>query len=161
MRTENYSRREFLKTFALISSAPLLVNVLAACSDPVAGAAYGPPPYTQVSVTGIYFLDAQSHTVKLADNQNVPAHTSFTIQFNTAMNMDSVLTAITFVDSGNTPVAFAALAQDERTMGLTPSADLAHNSTYTLSVNNNAVDASGNSRLLVDANATATFKTGV
>ncbi len=163
MNSENYSRREFLRTFAMMSSAPLLASILSGCGSSTTTnenkVMYGPSPVQPVLVVVMSFLDAQSSPVELSGSRNVPVHTSFIIQFNTAMDMNSVAAAISFVDSGSSPVVFTASPQSDWSIQVTPSSDLASNSDYTLSVNNNAM-SSGGSGLTVDAKSTATFKTG-
>jgi hypothetical protein len=159
MDKKGYSRRDFLKTFAALSTAPLLAASLQSCgSEAYPGALYGPGP-AGVTVGRMVFLDAQSNQVQLAGNQSVPVHTSFLIQFSGPMNAASVATAIVFTDSNNSPVAYGtSWDQYNVDVTITPSADLAHNTNYTLAVNDTATDSNG-SRLTVNANSTAAFKT--
>lgn len=171
MNSKDYSRRDFLRTFAALSAAPLLAGVLSGCGR--AGteqvnqvehgtvALYGPSP-TGVMVNGMVFLDAQSNQVQLSGNQAVPVHTSFVIQFGGLMNVASIAAAITFVDSSNNPVAFAASADQNAqysvNITVTPTADLLPNTNYTLSINDTATDSYGN-KLVINANASAPFRT--
>lgn len=167
MNKKEYSRRDFLRTFAALSSAPLLAGMLTGCgtSDATTAALYGPPqvaygPYPAgVTVNGMVFLDAQSSWVTLSGNQDVPVRTSFVIQFSSPMNVTSVAAAITFTDANNSSVAFgASWDQYDVKVTITPSADLAPNTNYSLSVNGTAVDGN-NTSLTVNANSTAAFKT--
>jgi Bacterial Ig-like domain len=168
MNKKDYSRRDFLRTFAALSSAPLLVSMLAGCgtSDATPGAVYGPVqavygPYPPgvVFVSIMVFLDAQSSWVTLSGNRNVPVHTSFVIHFSGPMNVASVAAAIAFTDANNSPVAFGtSWDQYDVNVTITPSADLAQSTDYILSVNDTAIDAN-NTRLTVNANSTAAFKT--
>lgn len=165
MNSKDYSRREFLWAFASLSTAPLLANMLSGCGgadnvEPIA--LYGPAPSPGVIVNGIVFLDAQSNQVNLSGSQTVPVHTSFIIQFSGPMNVASVATATTFVDSNNNPVAFTTSsdqnAQYSMSVTITPTVDLVHNTNYTLSIGNTATDAYGN-KLIVNASSSAAFKT--
>lgn len=168
MNKKDYSRRDFLRTFAALSSAPLLVNMLLGCgttSEPTSRAVYGPvqavygPSPVGVTVGRMVFLDAQSNQVTLAGNQSVPVHTSFVIQFSVPMNVTSVAAAITFTDANNSSVAFGtSWDQYDVNVTITPSADLALNTNYILSVNDTATDAN-NIRLTENANSSAAFKT--
>jgi len=159
MDKKDYSRRDFLKTFAVLSTAPLLAATLQSCGEAYPGALYGPGPVGLVIVSMMDYLDAQSNRVVLWGNQSVPVHTSFLIQFSGPMNAASVATAIVFTDSNNSPVAFGtSWDQYNVNVTITPSADLAHNTNYTLAVNDTATDSNG-TRLTVNANSTAAFKT--
>lgn len=163
MDRKNYSRRDFLKTFAALSAAPLLANMIGGCgstsSEPLNQVAYGPNPSSPVYVNGMFFLDAQSNQMTLSGNQNVPVHTSFVIQFNDPMNVTSATAAITFIDANSNPVSYGT-SWDYYGMiaTISPSADLAHAACYTLSVKDTATNLSG-TRLTVNANASAAFKT--
>jgi Bacterial Ig-like domain len=118
----------------------------------------GPGP-VGVTVGRMVFLDAQANQVTLSGNQSVPVHTSILIQFSSPMNAASVAAAITFIDSNNFPVASGtSWYQYDVYATITPSADLAHNTDYTLAVNASATDSNG-TRLTVNANASASFKT--
>jgi hypothetical protein len=167
MNSKDYSRREFLMTFAVLSTAPLLANMLSGCGiggggDGPGPVSYGPAPNPEVIVNGIVFLDAQSNQVNLSGNQTVPVHTSFIIQFSGLINVASVPAATTFIDSNNNPVAFTTSsgqsAQYSISVTITPTADLLPNSNYTLSIGDTATDSYGD-KLIVDANASAAFKT--
>lgn len=163
MNNNEYSRRDFLKAFAALSTAPLLVNMLSGCgSDAYPGAAYGPGPVGLVVVSMMDYLD-QSNRVVLWGNQNVQVHTAFGIYFNNVlMNVATVEAAITFTDANSNPVAFTTSAdqnaQYSTKVVVTPTADLAHNTNYILSVNDTATDSNG-TRLMVNVNASASFKT--
>jgi hypothetical protein len=164
VNNKDYSRREFLRTFAALSSAPLLVNILGCGSDSTSGggnyALYGPNP-VGVTVVRMIFLDDQTNQVALSGNQSVPVHTSFLIQFSGPMNVATVAAAITFADSNNSPVAFGtSWDQYDVNLTITPTADLVPNVNYTLAVDDNATDSNG-TRLTVNANASASFKTAV
>lgn len=156
MDREDCSRREFLRTFAALSTAPVIASVLSTC------AVYGANPPGEVTVNGMVFLDAQSNQVVLSGSQAVPVHASFVIQFNVTMNVASIAAAVTFLDSNNNPVAFAVSSDQNAAYSMnvtiTPTADLVHNTNYMLSVNDTAADSYG-TRLTVNANASAAFKT--
>jgi len=151
-------------TFAALSTAPLLVSMLSGCggNEQYAQALYGPPNVPgSVTVNGMAFLDSQSNIINLSGNQTVPVHTSFIIEFNVPMNVAAVATAITFIDSNNSPVAFV-ISSDyvpySINFTITPTADLEQNTNYTLSIGDTATDSYGN-KLIVNANASAAFKT--
>jgi len=101
----------------------------------------------------MFFLDAQNNKINLwINNQAVPVHTSFVIQFGDSMNVASVAAAITFINSNNNPVAFA-LSSDQNApcsvnVNITPTADLLPNTNYILSVNDTAVDCSGTKHIV-------------
>lgn len=171
MNSKEYSRREFLRTFAALSTTPLLVTMLSGCgeSDPSGVALYGPGPVAAygpyppgITVSSMVFLDAQSNQVALSGNQSVPVHTSFILQFSTPMDVASVVAAIAFIDSNNNPVGFALSPgqtdQYSILVTIAPAADLLPNANYTLSVKDTAMDSSGN-KLIVNTNASAAFKT--
>jgi Bacterial Ig-like domain len=171
VNNKDYSRREFLRTFAALSTAPLLVNILGCGSDSGSGggnyALYGPSPVAYgpnpvgVTVVRMIFLDDQTNQVALSGNQSVPVHTSFLIQFRGPMNVATVAAAITFADSNNSSVAFGtSWDQYDVNLTITPTADLVPNVNYTLAVDDNATDSNG-TRLTVNANASASFKTAV
>ncbi len=158
-----YSRRAFLQKFAALSVAPLLAGLLPSCSSPrETMAAYGPPPAGSTTVTGIFFLDAQTNQVSLSGSSAVPVHTQFVINFSDDMNMDSVAAAISFVDAAQNEIPCAKIWDttnaQQRTISVTPDSDLAHTATYTLSVKQWALDSSGYT-LSATADATAHFTT--
>jgi len=148
MSCKDYSRRQFLQTFG-------------GTEEPQAPM-YGPGQNFNVSVIGIVFLDAQSNQVNLSGNQTVPVHTSFVMKFSGLINVASVAAAISFIDLNNIPIAFITSsdqnAQYSTIVTLTPTADLLHNTNYALSIDNTATDSYGN-KLIINANASATFKT--
>jgi hypothetical protein len=161
MAHNEYSRRDFLKTFAALSSAPLLLGVNTGCGNnslPQVGAVYGPPPVGSTTVSGIYFIDGQSNHVPLADNQNVPLHTSFLVEFSADINTyNATLDPVRITDSGNNALAHAIVWTDSRRVGITPSADLLPDSPYTLQLTDYIWDTNGD---MVDlSNASASFKT--
>jgi Bacterial Ig-like domain len=160
MNSKEYSRSEFLRTFAVLSSAPLLASMLAGCgsSESLPPNLYGPGP-VNVTVGRMVFLDAQSNQVALSENQSVPVHTSILIQFSGPMNAASVVAAITFANTNNAPVAFGTnWDQYDVNATITPSADLAPGTNYTLAVSGSATDSNGRG-LTVNANSSASFKT--
>lgn len=166
---KDYSRRAFLKKFAMLSSASMLMGIGIGCSSPngtapVYGpvAVYGPQPVGSTTVTGIYFVDSQSTQALLQGSQAVPVHTQFMINFSADVNMASVADAITFVDSGNNAVA-CSKAWDttnfqNRTINVIPASDLSHGTSYALGVGAGATDSNGSS-ISVTNDATADFKT--
>jgi len=159
----DYSRREFLRTFAALSAAPMLASMLSGCGRENSGikTLYGPAP-AMVAVNGMVFLDAQSNQVNLSGDQAVPVNASFIIQFSGLINVASVASATAFTDSHNDPVAFLASsdqnAQYSMNVTITPSAALAQNTNYALSVGDTATDYYGRN-LVITANASASFKT--
>lgn len=149
------SRREFLKKFAYLSGGALVLSATAvACYGPM-----GAQPEDRLAapvVAGIFFLDVQSQTTPLQNNQAVPVHTKFTIQFSKDMN-PTVPVAVDCVDSNNNPVAFNTAWDSIRIFGLTPLADLAHAMTYQLNVTD-AEDTMG-FKIQITESASAAFKT--
>ncbi len=155
MLSDECSRRQFLKKFAMLSAASLSLSA-------VTLACYGPSPNTpsiSPQVSTMYFKDAQSNNVSLYGNQNVPVHTTFIIVFSTAMNTTGPSTVI-FTDSNSNPVAFDKVWDNNAPSSLmvTPQADLSLDSVYTLKMGGDAVDTFGNTMTLTDS-ATAIFKT--
>jgi Bacterial Ig-like domain len=160
-----YSRREFLRRFAMLSSASL-IGLSFGCADtredaPVYGpvVAYGPPPInlTRPAVTAIYFIDSQSSTILLQNNQNVPVQVICRIDFSKSMNT-AVPVTISFDDSAGTVVPVSQLWANDLTLVVTPISQLNINTTYTLSVGNDAEDTFGN-KIVLTAAAAATFRT--
>ncbi len=151
MLNDNCSRREFLIKFAMVSGGALMLSATSL-------ACYGPMPRENAlpSVIGMYFIDGQSLKVLLQDNQNVPPHTTFVIDFSTSVNT-SAPTTIVLVDTNNIPVAYDTTWDDSVTLSVDPVSDLSFNSVFTLSIED-AEDTLGN-RLNPYASATATFKT--
>jgi hypothetical protein len=165
LHRKDYTRREFLRTFAALSSASLLLSVSMGCgNEPFVGGMYGPPPVGSTVVSGIYYVDAQSNNILLQGNQNVPVHTQFVINFSAAMLMSSVAGTINFIDSGNNSIActktWDTTNSQNSTIKVIPDSDLLHNESYKLSVGPSAMDSNGR-YLNVTADATAYFKTAV
>jgi Big-like domain-containing protein len=149
------SRREFLRKFAYLSGGALMLSATTmACYGP--GGVYPDDGLAAPVVAGIFFLDPQSHTTPLQNNQDVPVHTKFTIEFSKDMN-SSVPVAVDCTDSNNNPVAFDKAWDSIRILGLTPSADLAHAVTYQINITD-AEDTMG-FKIQITNNASATFKT--
>ncbi|HYA89011.1 MAG TPA: Ig-like domain-containing protein [Nitrospirota bacterium] len=163
MDDNDYSRREFLRAFAALSAAPLLASMLSGCGRENRGspAMYGPAP-AAVTVNGMVFLDAQSNQVNLSGAENVPVNASFVIQFSGLINVASVAAATTFLDSNNNHVAFLASSDQNAPYSMdvtiTPTAALAQNTNYTVSVGDTATDYYGEN-LVLTANASASFRT--
>jgi hypothetical protein len=156
MIENSYSRREFLKV-ALLSGGALMIGAsTVACSSE-------PPRTALPSLIGIYFLDADMNRIELRGNQNVPVRTQFVFVFsadmNTDLHMTSYRTRVTFVDSNENAVSFSMGWTNARTLSLTPSADLAFNTDYTITVYQ-AEDSAGNP-LNDYADQSAAFRTPV
>jgi len=146
MIDDTCSRRTFLKKFAMISIFALM---LSATTIGCPGANESALP----SVIGIYFYDAAMNKVALRGDHHVPVHTRIVFVFSTAMNTAEV----TFLDSNNTAIPFTMVWDDDRTLSLTPSADLSLDTDYIIAVNY-AVDTLGN-QLNDYANPSAKFRT--
>jgi hypothetical protein len=157
MGGNEYSRREFLKTFAMLSSASL-VGLNSGCAGPVAMDAYGPPPANmRPEVTEVYFIDSQSTKIFLPNNQNVPVQVQCRIDFDKSMNTAAPV-MISFADSAGNAVPKSQAWANDQTMVVTPVSQLLLNTAYTLSVGNDAEDTFGNKIVLTEV-ATATFRT--
>jgi hypothetical protein len=164
---KDYTRRAFLKRFAMLSSATMLMGMGIGCGSNYEPGnnfyvAYGPPPTGATTVTGIYFIDSQSTQVLLQGAQAVPLHTQFIIDFSADMSMSSVADAITFIDAANQPVVCSkewdTTNSHNRTINVIPVSDLSHDASYSLSVGYNALDSSGLGLLSIN-DASAAFKT--
>jgi hypothetical protein len=162
MTDDDYTRREFLKKFALLSAGTVLSATFLACRPE---AVYGPGPVAPCRVSGMHFVDAQSNQVPLNGNQSVPVHTQFLIEFSTTMSR-SAPTTTTLTDSNSSPVAHSKTWDNgvspypNHAIIVVPSSDLANNMEYTLRVGNDAYDTSGN-RIEITDTATAVFRTAI
>ncbi len=158
---KEFSRREFLRTFALLSSSTLLVGLNSGCgtSSGVPRALYGPAPpnVTHPEVSSFYYMDAQSNHVTLDSNQNVPVQVACLIEFTKDMNTSKQVT-ISFSDAALNPVPFSKSWQDARTLSVTPSSSLSPGTSYTLGIGDDAEDTYGNT-LYPPGGASITFKT--
>jgi Big-like domain-containing protein len=153
-----YSRRAFLKKFALLSAGSLSLSAITlACYGPV----YGPAPsnFIQPTVTAMYFTGSQSNLILLQGSQDVPVHTTFLIEFSKAMNASAPNT-VYFSDSDNNTVPYTKAWKDSSaySLAVTPSADLRQDAGYTIRMGADAADTDGN-QINLDGNATAVFKT--
>lgn len=163
MDGNEYSRREFLRRFAMLSSASLL-GLNFGCSDAGPGAEYGPialygpAPVNNPMVSAIYFIDSQSNYIPLQNNQSVFILFACFIDFSKDMNT-SAPTTMAFTDASGNAVPFTKSWINPRTLEVTPITPLQFNTTYTLSVGNDAEDILGN-KITLTADATATFITG-
>jgi Big-like domain-containing protein len=160
MDGNEYSRREFLRTFAVLSTASLVVGLNAGCSESRSTPAlYGPPPpnYTHPEVISIYFIDSQSNRILLQNNQTVPIQVVCHIEFSKSMNT-AVPVTISFADSAGNTVPISKSWQNDLTLVVTPVSQLLLNTTYTLSAGSDAEDTFGN-KISLTADATASFKT--
>jgi hypothetical protein len=165
MDRNEYSRREFLRRFAMFSSASLLIGLNTGCgsSDPEKVrviALYGPVPVygPLVLVDAIYFNDNQSNRIPLQNSQNVFILVVCLVDFSKDMNT-SAPTTITFNDSAGRTVPFSKSWRNSRTLEVAPLSQLLFNTTYTLSVGNDAEDTLGN-KIILTPGAAATFRTG-
>ncbi len=154
MLKDDYSRREFLIKFARLSAGSLALSA-------VAMACYGTGPYNYPAVpmvSSMYFTDAQSNNVALYDNQDVPVHTKFIIEFTDDMNT-SAPTTVFFTGPGDAPVEYNnKIWETAHILSLAPAADLSPDTSYTLSLGDDAEDTNSNKIVLTES-ATATFKT--
>jgi hypothetical protein len=153
MDGNEYSRREFLKTFAMLSAASLIVGLNSGC------AVYGPPSAGTgpLDVMTIYYLDSLSNTILLRNNQNVPVQVVCRIDFSKTMNT-AVPVTMSFADSAGNVVPISQAWANDLTLVVTPISQLLFNTAYTLSVGNDAEDTFGN-KITLTADATASFKT--
>lgn len=140
------SKRGFLKRFALLSCLAMTLSAMTiGC----------PSPYDNAlpSVIGIYSIDAAMNRVDLRGDQNVPVHTQIVFVFSGAMNTAD----INFLNSSNIAIPFTMVWDDDRTLTLTPIADLSFDMDYIIGVSH-AVDTLGNP-LNFYANPSAKFRT--
>lgn len=152
MEDKNYSRRDFLISFATLSSASMLLSLSAGC-----GGVYGPAPVAYGRVSGIYYTDERSNLSILTNTQIVPIHTAFTIDFSVNMKSD-VLPIISFTElARNSEVICIKTWKNNTTLIVTPSTPLVLNSAYKISIVD-AVDSNGN-KISIDSFATITFNT--
>jgi hypothetical protein len=152
MYNDDFSRREFLKKFAVLSGGALMLSATAmACYGPM------PPQNSLPSVVGMYCYDAGLNKVELQGNQNVLVNTAFEIDFSKNMNT-TAQTAIQFTDSNSVPVDIAQAWDDSRTLRVTPASDLSYDTEYTLSVED-AWDTAGNP--LNGSRSAATFRSAI
>ena len=153
MMDDDYSRREFLKKFAYLSSGALVLSVTTtACYGPM-GAQQGYP-----MVSGIYFVNTDGSNGLLQNSQNVPLQTKFKIEFTDDMNFEAPA-SVFLTGPANTPVGCDNnVWETNRLLTVTPAQDLAPDTEYTLRVDDDAKDARGYNLWLTES-ATAVFKT--
>ncbi len=156
------SRREFLRTFAMLSSSALVAGLNNGCggsSDPNPRAMYGPSPpnLTRPMVRSFYYVNAQLNRVDLFNNQYVPVQVTCLVEFTKDMNTSKQVT-ISFTDSTPAVVLFTQSWQDARTLSIAPSSPLATGTSYTLGVGGDAEDTYGNT-LYPSGGTSITFKT--
>jgi Big-like domain-containing protein len=150
MMQDDCSRRVFLKKFALLSAGSLVLGATAmACY----GAMPAPP---EAEVSGMFFLDAASNPVPLQNNQGVPVHTRFTIEFSAQMDTTAPA-AVAFTDHNNAPVLFDNTWDNDFTLGVAPASNLLFNTVYSLRVQD--ARSRRGTYLIQNGNETATFKT--
>lgn len=162
----DYSRRQFLKKFAALSSASLLFGINAGCGPsstqdptPEVWAMYGPAPITDPAVSGIYYAVDHTTLLSLDGHQDVPIYCKFVINFTTRMNT-ATPPVVTLVDNGNNAIVLKTPVWETAfSASVMPSAALLNNSNYILSLTD-ATDETGN-MILIDSSASATFKTVV
>lgn len=161
MNDENFNRREFLKKFALLSSAPLMAYSIYGCdSGPSTGAVYGPPPPddTAPEVYGIYLHDAQVGDRDLNEDTNVPVDVSFEVEFTERMD-DTTINGIHLrCDDDDTDVSFEGVWITSLIVLITPVNNLTQGNRYTLFVDESAKDLAGNAINLTQMSS-ASFET--
>jgi hypothetical protein len=156
MLNDDSSRRDFLKKFALLSAGSLMLSATTL-------ACYGPGPVSNgptipCTVSGMFFVDVQSHRAMLSGDQNVPVHTQFLIEFSKTMNK-SAATTVVFTDPNTNAVAYTTSWGNDYALSVTPVSDLSADHEYTLRVTA-AVSADG-AVLEITNTATAVFKTAI
>ena len=104
---KEYSRRELLRNFAMLSSASLLLGLTGCGSGSDSGGTmygpgplYGPPAPVIPLVNGNYFVDPGLKKITLLNNQSVLVRTSFSITFSVLRSGPASLRASTS-DSAN------------------------------------------------------------
>ena len=161
MSKKKFSRRQFLKTFAMASSASLFGLNSACGSSELHGArvVYGPPPLNIVhpEVTMIYFLDGQSNKILLRNNPGVPVQVVCRFDFSKSMNTTAPVT-ITLKNGADASVLISKSWANDLTLVVTPVSGLQFNTDYILSLGTDAEDIYGN-KVTLTAGATASFKT--
>ncbi len=153
MMNDDYSRREFLKKFAYLSSGALMLSVTTT-------ACYGPMGSQQEypMVSGIYFLDAEGRNMLLQNIQNVPLQTKFTIEFTDDMNT-ATPASVSLTGPANTSVGCDnKVWETVRLLTVVPAENLAPDTEYTLRLGDDTKDARGYNLWLTES-ATAVFKT--
>lgn len=162
MDANEYSRREFLRKFAMLSSASLLVGLNGGCGSSGSQdnrVLYGPLPaeFERPVVNSIYLTDSQSNRIPLQNNVNVPVQVVCLIDFSKSMNTTAPA-AISFSDAAGNSVPVSTAWANDSTLVITPVSQLSFGTTYTLSLGNDAEDIFGN-RIVLTADAGATFTT--
>ena len=158
MDKNEYSRREFLRGCAMLSSASLLIGLNSGCGPPDTRGLNVPLPVENERpvVNSIYFTDSQATRIALQNNVNVPVQVVSLIDFSKSMNTAAPI-KISFTDSAGNAVPFSESWANDLTLTVTPLSQLLFGTTYTLFVRD-AQDAFGNN-IVLTANAGATFKT--
>ncbi len=152
MTQDIYSRRSFLKKFALLSAGSLALGATAM-------ACYGPPRterLTAPEVIGMYYLDAQTGNIPLQNNLSVPVNAKFLVLFSEQMNVN-VPAVIVFTDHNNVAVDNTKTWENGTMLSVSPVSNLQFSTQYTLQVAD-AESAQG-FKLVSTSNATAVFTT--
>lgn len=138
------NRRTFLKQFALLSAAPLIVQGLSGCLVPVA--MYGPWPidYTSPEVEGMYIHEPQSGSGILYGRTDVPVDAGFEVEFTEQMDPSSLDGIHLRSDEDNLEIVSDTAWLTPWIAIITPVAPLEHALQYTLFVEETARDADGN-----------------
>ena len=103
-----------------------------------------------------FFHDVKKKRVIPRKNKGVPIHPPFTIDFPVDVTTSAPAT-VTFTDTNGSAVAYTQAWGNSRTLVVTPSADLLHDTAYTLRIED-VMDANGIKHNLGN-DALATFKT--
>lgn len=159
MDGNEYSRREFMRRFAMLTSLSLLIGLNNGCgfSDNSGLFTRLPDEAVPPVVNSIYFTDSQANRIALKNNVNVPVQIVFLIDFSKSMNTVAPIT-ISFTDSAGNAVLFSKSWANDLTLTITPLSQLLLGTTYTLSVGRDAQDIFGN-RIVLTPDAGATFTT--
>jgi hypothetical protein len=139
------TRRKFLRGFAALSSAAVLMRFTTGCGNDD-GVKYVPvygPPVVQggtTKVAGMYSVNAESVQADLHNNTSVPVNSRFKIVFSAAMRSDPI--GLDLEDASQKQVQYTQSWSDSFTVEIVPSADLQPATKYKLIVSS-ALDSSG------------------
>jgi len=131
-----YSRRNFLRTFALASTGALIAGCKGA-PDPQPKAVYGPRPITKLdySKIGWYYVGSapDGKPVPLKDNKDTPVDAQFRIDLgNSVDSVKSIQTDIFITKDGGGLVDSHKSWAEERIISIVPSKPLLPGAGYSL-----------------------------